>query len=211
MDIKASVFSSIVKNAALSLVEFNTWPLLNEFTAYSMNGNGSPMLVRPDGFIRIHEKETDGGLSEHAFFLEVDRSTETQESLVTRAGCYLDHYRSGGFAEKCGGLRSAFRDYPFRVLMVFKTAERRNNTAERLIQASPPILSQVWLTTHTEITTDPFGPVWLRPVDYRDALGNSPFEQNLRLSRPTYERQSAREDWIERAVKKLCLIVPETK
>ncbi len=52
---------------------------------------GSDVLVKPDGFIRIHEKEADGGLSEHALFLEVDRSSETQDTLVNRTETYLTY------------------------------------------------------------------------------------------------------------------------
>lgn len=89
MDVKASVSSAVQKSQAFTLAEFTTWPLLNEF---EVDGQ----VVRPDGFMRIHEKEADGGLSEHAFFLEVDRSTETQGTLVQKADCYLDYYKSGG-------------------------------------------------------------------------------------------------------------------
>ena len=78
------------------------------------------MLVKPDGFIRIHEAEADDGLSEHTFFLELDRSTETLDTLVSRALCYLDYYKSGNFAVRNGGKPTAFREYPFRVLMVLR-------------------------------------------------------------------------------------------
>lgn len=67
------------------------------------------MLVKPDGFIRIHEKEKGDGLFEHSFFLEVDRSSETQDTLVARAGCYWDYYKSGGFAMRNGAARTAYR------------------------------------------------------------------------------------------------------
>jgi len=87
---------------------------------------------------------------------------------ISKAACYLAYYKSGGYAEKCGGLRGDFKEYPFRVLFVFKTAERRNNTAERLIQGNPPILTQVWLTTFSEATADPFGATpALKPYLYR--------------------------------------------
>src|ERR1700722_14547204 len=53
----------------------------------------SPMLatvtVKPDGFIRIHEREDSGDTYQSIFFLELDRSTETLETLATRARCYL--------------------------------------------------------------------------------------------------------------------------
>ncbi len=53
--------------------------------------------VKPDGFIHFHEKEEGARGYARYFFLEVDRSSEVQEILVTRAACYFDHYKSGGF------------------------------------------------------------------------------------------------------------------
>jgi len=208
MEIKVSFASGIAKMPAFSLAEFNTWPLLNEFNVFHARAGGGEVAVRPDGFIRLHEKEPTGGISEHALFLEADRSTETQEALVSKAACYLAYYKSGGFAEKCGGLRGEFKEYPFRVLFVFKTAERRNNTAERLIQGNPPILTQVWLTTFAEATADPFGTIWIRPADYRDAVKGTRFENNLKHARSEYSRDDAREQFIESRVNKNALIAP---
>jgi hypothetical protein len=211
MEIKVSFASAIIKMSAFTLAEFNTWPLLNGFSVFHNRAGAGEVAVRPDGFIRVHEREADGGISEHALFLEVDRSTETQEVLISKAACYLAHYKSGGFAEKCGGLRGDFKEYPFRVLFVFKTAERRNNTAERLIQGNPPILTQVWLTTLSEATADPFGAIWVRPTDYRDALKGTQFEHNLRNARSEYSRDGAREQFIESRVKKNALIAMVSK
>jgi hypothetical protein len=70
---------------------------------------------------------------ENTFFVEVDRSTETQDALARGALCYLDYYRRGGLAEPFGHDPTQYKDFPFRVLMIFKTAERRNNAAERLL------------------------------------------------------------------------------
>ncbi len=125
MDVKAAFCSAIRGSGRFTVAEFSTWPLLYQFEAFRPGHSSAEVIVKPDGFIRIHEKETDGGLSEHTFFLEVDRSSETQDTLVARAGCYLDYYKSGGFAVRNGGTRADFKDYPFRVLMVFKTAEDR--------------------------------------------------------------------------------------
>ncbi len=113
---------------------------------------------------------------------------------------------SFGCAEKCGGLRGDFKQYPFRVLFVFKTAERRHNTAERLIQGNPPILTQVWLTTLSEVTADPFGAIWIRPVDYRDTIKGTQFERDLGHVRPEYSRDGAREQFIEARVRKNALM-----
>ena len=172
MDVKAALCAAIAKTTTFKLVEFSTWPMLYEFTARRPaigNASSSPVLVKPDGFIRIHEQEPDGGLSEHTFFLEVDRSTETQETLALRAGSYSDYYRSGGLAVRNGQPASAYKDFPFRVLLVLKTAERRDNMAKRLLETNPPVLTQVWLTTLPTLLAEPLGSVWVRPVDYRNS------------------------------------------
>lgn len=124
------------------------------------------MTVKPDGFIRIRERMESGKISEHVFFLEVDRSTEVLDIIASRASCYLDYYRSGGFAVKRGASRDEYRKHPFRVLIVCKSVERRDNIATRLLQCSPPILTHVSLSTLAQTVRDPFGDIWQRPVDY---------------------------------------------
>jgi len=200
MDVKVAFHSSLAQSPALSLAEFSTWPLLYKFEAFRTGYDGSEVMVKPDGFIRIHERERDGGLSEHTFFVEVDRSSETQDTLVTRAGCYLDYYKSGGFAVRHGAPRTAFKEFPFRVLMIFKTAERRNNTAERLLQHTPPILTQVYLSTLEQVTQNPLGNVWLRPIDYREAAHNTEFATATPGQQWRYRRQKLRDLFVDTAV-----------
>jgi hypothetical protein len=197
MDVKSSFYTALKDSTTFSIAEFSTWPRLHEFKASPPGLRGDDVLVKPDGFIRIHEKEKDGGVSEHTFFLEVDRSSETQETLVRRAGYYLDYYKSGGFAARNGAARSAYKEFPFRVLIVLKNAERRNNTAERLAEMNPPILALAHLSTLPEVLADPAGAVWIRPVDYRQAVANSGFENRSRSS--AYRRQLQRETLVERA------------
>lgn len=164
MHVKAAFYSALKNSEVFDIAEFSTWPRLHEFEAHRPGYDGSEVLVKPDGFIRIHEKEKGGGLSEHTFFLEVDRSTETQTTLVNRIGCYLDYYKSGGFAVANGASRSAYKEYPFRVLIVLKSAERRDNTAERLLDSNPPIRTLAYLSTFPEATADPVGKIWIRPA-----------------------------------------------
>lgn len=199
MDVKAAFHSALRGSAKFSIAEFGTWPRLYEFPATTPTGTES--VVRPDGFIRIHENESDGGLSEHAFFLEVDRSTETLDTLVSRANAYLDYYKSGGFAERNGAPRSDYKEYPFRVLMVFKTAERRNNMAECLLRNIPPILTQVYLSTIGEAGKDPLGPIWIRPADYREAVTGTPHDPEQRTEQRQYQRQTAREIFVAQKIK----------
>lgn len=206
MDVKAAFHSAIRTTDQFSIAEFSTWPRLYEFEAMSSRNGGAEILVKPDGFIRVHEKEADGGLSEHIFFLEVDRSTETQETLVARASCYIDYYKSGGFAAKNGAARSAYKEYPFRVLMVYKTAERRNNTSEQFLKSNPPILTQVYLTTLAEMSEKPLGAIWVRPIDYRSTVHGTPFDPEQRSVQLGYQRQTAREVYVEQKIKKQLIL-----
>lgn len=209
MDVKTAFHAAVKSSANFTIAEFSTWPLLNEFKAYRSTAKGAEVLVKPDGFIRIHETEPNGDKFERVFFVEVDRSSEIQDVLIARAGCYFDYYKSGGFAVRNGAARSDFKEFPFRVLMVFKTAERRNNTAERLLQNNPPILTQVWLSTFTEVTTDPFGAVWFRPADYREAVKGTPFEVESHRKQQEYQRQTARELFVEKKIRKIKLLAAE--
>jgi hypothetical protein len=159
MDVRVAFHSAARGHPTLSVAEFGTWPRLHQFPAADP-GRGP---VRPDGFVRIRDSDADGGPSEHSLFLEVDRSTESLDTLAAKALDYLSFYRSGGFAERNGAPRSAFKEHPFRVLMVLETEERRNNVAERLLRGTPPILTQVMLSTIGEVRADPFGPIWMRP------------------------------------------------
>jgi hypothetical protein len=204
MDVKAAFHSALLKSTGYSIAEFSTWPRLHEFRAKQADNSRSDVLVKPDGFIRIQEKEAHDQLSEHTFFLEVDRSSETQTTLVNRAAAYLNYYRSGGFADKNGAERSEYKAFPFRVLIVLKNAERRNNTSERLLHLNPPILTFVYLTTLSEVTTDPLGAIWVRPVDYRNIL--SEHQLGERPIGRAYKRQSKVDSLIEREIKKSSLL-----
>lgn len=163
------------------------------------------MLVKPDGFVRIHEQSPGDDLFEHFLFLEVDRSTESRETLARRAFGYQDFYRQGGLAVRYGATREAYKEFPFRVLMVFLTEERRNNMAERLLQNDPPVLSMVWLTTFSEVIADPLGAIWMRPVDYREITKGTLYDP----SRPrtgAYRRDPVREAMVTAALRKLRLL-----
>lgn len=201
MDVKAAFHSALRNAGPFSLAAFSTWPLLYQFET-SVPGTAMDVLVKPDGFIRIQENELDDGLSEHTFFLEVDRSSETQDTLVNRAVCYLEYYRTGGFAIRNGASATDFKEFPFRVLMVMKTAERRNNTAARLAHNNPPILTQVLLTTLTEATADPLGPIWIQPADYREAVTGTPFEKEQPGRHSAYHRRPEREAFVESRIQK---------
>ena len=202
MDVKAAFHSAVRKASAFQITEFTTWPLLSEFVADRPGYGGAPMPVAPDGFLRIQEAGTGTDLFEHTFFLEVDRSSEVQDRLVGKAGCYLDYYKSGEFAVRNGGERHNYQEFPFRVLMVFKTAERRNNTGLRLLYGKPPILTQVWLATISDALRDPLGPIWLRPVDFQTVTSFAAFQGRRSSDFHAYKRQTEREVFVENRIKK---------
>jgi hypothetical protein len=210
MDVKAAVQAAMKMASGFSIVEFTTWTTLHQFKATPSKYDGNEVLIKPDGFIRIHEVEKDGGLSEHTFFLEVDRSTETLDTLVAKAASYHDYLKSGGFAERNNARRSDAKDFPFRVLIVFKTPERRNNFAERLLQNNPPIFSLTCLSTFDEVLKNSLGKVWFRPLDYRDAVKGTPFDTKDGRQQLGYQRQTARDVFIEKNLVKVRLLVDET-
>jgi hypothetical protein len=208
VDVKTAFSRAIKSTSHYELIEFSTWPLLYQFEAAQPPSpgtyQGTRVRIKPDGFVRLHEQSPEGDLFEHFFFLEVDRSTETRDTLARRAFGYQDFYRQGGLAVRYGATREAYKEFPFRVLMVFLTEERRNNMAERLLQNDPPILTMVWLTTFYEVITDPLGAIWMRPVDYREITKGTHYDP----SRPrtgAYRREPARERLVAAELKKLRL------
>lgn len=81
MDVKAAFHAALAGNDKFSIREFTTWPLLNQFET-SHNGSGVSAPLKPDGYIRIHERETKTEGFMHDLFLEVDRSKEVQDVLT---------------------------------------------------------------------------------------------------------------------------------
>jgi hypothetical protein len=207
MDVKGALAAALRENGRYTLTEFLTWPRLCEFFANRPDpkfGN-TKVLVKPDGFIRIAEHESGGGVLEYTFFLEVDRSTETLETLALRAACYADYFRSGGLAIRNGQPKEAYKDFPFRLLIVCKTAERRNNTTERLLQLRPPILTLAWLTTIQEITKNALGKIWIRPADYQCGTRGASYGDGKLYANSIYRRQTERDAFIALKISKLTI------
>jgi protein involved in plasmid replication-relaxation len=195
LEVKTSLSSALSVLPRYELVEFSTWPLIYQFQAAQPPRPGTyqsaKVLIRPDGFIRIYEHANEDDY-EHFLYLEVDRSTEPRETLALRTYGYQDYYRRGGLAVRYGGSPEDYKDFPFRVLMVVPNDERRNNMAERLLQNTPPILTMVWLMTFAEITADPLGAIWMRPVDYREITKGTSYDPS-RARTGAYRRQPERE------------------
>ena len=202
MDAKVAFHKALRTNGKHSLTEFSTWPLLYQFQATPYGFEQREQTVKPDGFIRI--LETDAESPGHSFFLEIDLSTEDHETLVRKAACYLDYYRSGGFAEWDGGDRYHFKKHPFRVLIVMETIERRNTLAERLANHTPPILTQVCISTMEDLQNDPLGSIWIRPVDFAKAVKGTQFE-GTRGPKFGQGHQVSRDRFVERTLKKIVL------
>jgi hypothetical protein len=83
--------------------------------------------TRPDGYFEIR---TDVRISR--FFFEIDNGTEPYRTLLERVNEYLAFYKSGLFAERCGGGLEHFRRYPFRVLFQFSSETRMRSFVGQL-------------------------------------------------------------------------------
>lgn len=192
LDVKAAFSRSLGR----SLSEFGTWPELFRFEAALP---GEPLrYVQPDGFMRLRSAGR-----HDSCFLEVDRSTESLGVFVRRLRRYAVFHRAGGFAERCGGGRHEVAAYPFRVLVVLESEERRNNLAEALARAFPPVLTLVWLAIKGEVLADPLSACWVCPVDYRDAVAAMPPPRRGRGE--WYRRDRAREARIAALIRKRAL------
>jgi hypothetical protein len=209
MNVKAALSVALKATGRYTVADFLTWPMLYQFKASKPKRAGQytagTMVVKPDGFLRVHEPVlrqsellagASGEYDEHLFFLEIDRSTEAQSTLELKAFGYRDYFQTGGLAQRYGYPAADYKNFAFRVLMVFRNAERRNNCAETLLRMSPPVLSQVWLTTQDELITDPLGAIWLRPQDYRDAVAGTAFDITRRFD-SVYRRRPEREALVE--------------
>lgn len=177
MDVKAAMVAAIRNVPGLSVAQFSTWPALYAFRA--CRSDGQVVTLKPDGYIRIHETEADGSVFERAFFLELDRSTESQDRIVEKCLCYRDYLKSGGYALFCGGKREEAKAYPFRVLIVCKSEARRDNLAQRLSETQPPFTSMVMLTTFPKYEQTPLNQIWKVP----SVLGNKDY-QSLKKQSP---------------------------
>ena len=210
LDVKTSLSCALSRTPGAELREFLTWPRLYEFTAAQPPRDGyssSRVTIRPDGYIRLYEQEGED-YHEHFLFLEVDRDTEHHETLVLRFYGYHDYDRRGGLAEWYGESAELRDEFTFRVLVVLHSDERRNNLAERLLQNNPPVLRRAWLTTYREVTTNPLGAIWMRPLEYREITRGTEFDP----SRPrtgAYRRRKEREEFVAGELEKLSLFEVE--
>jgi hypothetical protein len=92
------------------------------------------------------------------------------------------------------------------VLWIFRNAERRNNAAESFLRHHPPILTQALLTTIEEFKADPLRTIWVRPIDYRNAVADTEFNPARNRDSTTYRRQPEREKHVEEKLAKVQMI-----
>ena len=211
---KAALVSAVRSIPQRHVAEFSTWPRLFAFKTrqQTADGYGRSVIMKPDAFIRIDAADGVGTpRRSFSFFLELDRSTETQQNLRGRASGYLDFYRAGGFAKRCGQSSEDFRQFPFRVLWIFRNVERRNNAAESFLNHHPPILTMPWLTTFDELIENPLGNIWIRPLDYQRVVRGTPFDPIFQSPARFYRRHSAREQFVETRIAKLALFADAEK
>lgn len=196
--VKAALTEGIVRSDRFRIGHYTSWPQTYAFETVrpGPTGGEEDYKLEPDGFLRVHEHADQDAPFEHDFYIEVDRTSEMTDLLAHKAYGYQKYYQRGGHAERCGATRDRYQDYPFLVLMVFRSAERRNNIAARLLQNRPPVLTQAWLTTQAEIEADPLGAIWIRPRDYRDVTADTPFDGARQVFKG-YITNPAREAFIE--------------
>jgi protein involved in plasmid replication-relaxation len=179
MTAKSAFTTAIAATDTFRIAEFSTWPRLFAFPSKTLSphGYGKHVWIKPDAFIRVREIDPDGfDATEHFFYLELDRSTEPLSRLQAKAGAYAEQYRSGGLAKRFGAPPEVYEQFPFRVLIVCKSEERRNNIAVAMLARRPPILTLVWLTTFDELCPNALDAIWLRPIDFRESTGAALFD-----------------------------------
>lgn len=203
MTAKAAITTGIHCSGMHKVAEFSTWPRLFAFASktVSPHGYGKKVWIKPDAFVRIRETDEHGfDDTEHLFYLELDRSTEPLPRLQAKAGAYAEHYRCGGLAKRFGAPADAYQQFPFRVLIVCRTDERRNNIAASMLLRRPAILTMVWLTTLKELCDDSQSAIWIRPIDYRNATTGTAFDPFHVPQSPLYKRQTTREEQVNRVI-----------
>lgn len=116
-------------------VEFKRWipekELLDEYET-RIDGKKKKRRFKPDGYGRYLYQD-----KLYSFFLEMDRSTQTNKTFQGKIKRYLNYKRSGRYSERFG-VRS------FKLLVVTTTQKRLANLKEATEEVTDKI---VWFTT----------------------------------------------------------------
>ncbi len=203
MDFVTALTSVLRSHQTIELHQAQTWPLLFEFSF--ADSRGLEKTAKPDAYIACRERAMGSGgneSNEFNFFVEIDRSNETQDRVADKLSAYRIYYQSGGFAEWIGASAEEYKTYPFRVLMLFISQERRNNAAEKILQQTNPSLTMVWLAVFEEFIENPLGRIWIRPIDYRKVTAGSKWDPEKRRNIDGYRTDVAREKMVEEKILK---------
>lgn len=168
LTLRAAFEEAARARSELSIPTFTTWPRLAQFPAeraLAGVGQRSTMMLKPDGFCVIKESLASGRSDAFYFFVEVDRSTETLQTLCSKMHGYRDYWRRGGLAERFGDDAANGKKWPFRVLWTFKTEARLRSVQEAFNKSNPPYRGLAWLALFEDAVEQPLRSVWTRPQD----------------------------------------------
>ena len=179
LDVKASLQPTLSAVAGVHVVEFGTWP---QAYAFEYQHEGKTRTQKPDGYLCLADHRHDFAQPRfNRFFLELDRGTQTLETLRAKVEAYRQFYRSGGFARWFAENEAGYRKHPLRVLIVFLSAERLANFARQL----PADRRFEWMATLPAVRTDPLGPIWAFPKAFAQAPSpESPSKHGLLADPP---------------------------
>lgn len=185
IDMKVAFTQAIRAVPSLVLEEFSTHPRRFQFDTEHLERERI-FTLKPDAYARVVPR---GDGVERAFFFEWDRSSEARRKLGIKAWGYQRYFDSGAFAlwngvpDKRNGVPVEERDrYPLTPIFVLPNAERRNNTAEHLLQLRQPKTGKrlrrdaVLLTTHAEFLANPLGSIYLTLAGYREATAGTVYD-----------------------------------
>ncbi len=203
MNVKATLLPAIRALPGYEIDRFDTWPRLYQFIATGfdpLTRKDETRRIEADGFIKILIPSEGRA---HRFFLEVDLTNEPRKILGPKPEFFFEYYKSGKFARWQTGLKEvAKEDYPFRVLIVVESQERRNNLAEYMLQHTS-IKDFVMLTTFKLLQENPLGEIWISPQDYDRATRKTPFEvKQVSLTQWIYKRDIKRDEFVEQMIQK---------
>ena len=203
-DVIALFARAVRGHARMKIKQFVVIPLFTEFQAVTPAGRKS---YRPDAYIQLSiEGEEDAYI-----FVEVDRSNHSHSVIMEKCSAYWDYYKRGGFAKKSGGQEEGIHEFPFRVLWVVPSIDRRNLLMESLIRESekPQSVSkglysrrQAWFAAKGDLENDILGEYWLVPEDYKKALKGTNFDPLTRSRDGIKKRNIERDKFVDERVLK---------
>ena len=130
MDVKAAIYKAVRASPEIEIERFCTWPHLCEIGGGGKAWSQIAWIARPDGFLRFRR---DRRL--HCIFLELDRSTESQGTLLAKAKRYAS-YQASEPGRK-----------PATIHFIFSTDARKRNA--ELTFAKSPLSGRIRIRSST--------------------------------------------------------------